>query len=40
MKALGLVVLDKNVDKKIFENLFLDPVTHLCNQSEPFEKFW
>ena len=35
MKALGLVVLDK-----IFENLFFDLVTYLCNQSEPFEQFW
>jgi len=22
-----------------FENLFLDPVNYLCNQSEPFEQF-
>ena len=22
------------------ENLFFDPVTYLCNQSEPFEQFW
>jgi len=34
MKALGLVVSDK-----IFENLFFDPMTYLCNQSEPFEHF-
>jgi len=23
-----------------FENLFFDPVTYLCNQSERFEQFW
>jgi len=23
-----------------FENLFFDPMTYLCNQSEPFEQFW
>jgi len=23
-----------------FKNLFLDPVTYLCNQSEPIEQFW
>jgi len=23
-----------------FENLFFDPVTYVCNQSEPFEQFW
>jgi len=23
-----------------FENLLIDPVTYLSNQSEPFEKFW
>ena len=23
-----------------FKNLFFDPVTYLCNQSEPFEQFW
>jgi len=22
-----------------FENLFFDPMTYLCNQSEPFEQF-
>ena len=33
MKAMGLVVSDK----KIFENLIFNPVTYLCNQSEPFE---
>jgi len=40
VKALGLVVSDK----KIFENCILktyfDPLTYLCNQSEPFERFW
>jgi len=23
-----------------FKNLFLDPVTYLCNKSEPFEQIW
>ena len=23
-----------------FANLFFDPVTYICNQSEPFEQFW
>jgi len=23
-----------------FEDLFFDPVTYLCNQSEQFEHFW
>ena len=23
-----------------FKNLFFDPVTDICNQSEPFEQFW
>ena len=23
-----------------FENLYFDPVTYLCNQSEPFEQLW
>ena len=23
-----------------FKILFIDPVTYLCNQSEPFEKLW
>ena len=23
-----------------FENLLFDPVTYLCNQSEPFEQLW
>jgi len=23
-----------------FKNLFIDPVTYLCIQSEPFEQFW
>ena len=32
-------------DKNIFENCilktyFFDPVTYLCNKSEPFEQFW
>jgi len=22
------------------KNLFIDPKTYLCNQSEPFEQFW
>jgi len=41
MKALGLVVSDKKIFEKLqFENLLFDPVTYLCNQSEPFEIFW
>ena len=40
MKALGLVVLDKKIFEKLpFENLCFDPMTYLCNQSEPFEHF-
>jgi len=35
MKVLSFVVSDK----KIFKNLFIDPVTYLCNQSEPFTQF-
>jgi len=23
-----------------FKNLLFDPVTYLCNQSEPFEQLW
>jgi len=23
-----------------FENLLFDPMTYLCNQSEPFEQLW
>ena len=34
MKALGFVVSDK----KIFENLFFDPVAYLCNQLEQFKQ--
>jgi len=26
--------------KLYFENLIFDPVTYLCNQSEPFAYFW
>ena len=26
--------------KVAFKNLFFDPVTYLCAQSEPFEQFW
>jgi len=22
------------------ENTFFDPMTYICNQSEPFEQFW
>ena len=28
----------QDVSKLHFENLFFDPVTYLCNQSEPFEQ--
>jgi len=41
LKALGLVVSDMKIFEKMhFENLLFDPVTYLCNQSEPFEQFW
>jgi len=30
----------ENFEKLHFENLILDHVTYLCNQSEPFERFW
>jgi len=37
MKALGLVVSDKNIVLKLaFENLFCDPVTYLYNQLRRF----
>jgi len=26
--------------KLLFKNLFIDPVTYLCNQSELFEQVW
>ena len=40
MKALGLVVSDKKIFWKLhFENLIVDPMTYLRNQSEPFEQF-
>jgi len=41
-KALGLVVSDKSREdfcKLHYQNLFFDPVTYLCNQSEPFGPF-
>jgi len=35
------VVSDKKIFEKLhFENLFFDPMTYLCNQSEPFEQLW
>jgi len=37
MIYLGLVVLDKKIFES--ENLFFDPVTYLCNQSEQ-KQFW
>jgi len=41
MKALGLIVSDKkNFEKFYFKNLFIDPVTYLCNQLERFELLW
>jgi len=41
MKALGLVVSDKKIFLKLpFENLFIDPVTYLCNQLQRFEQLW
>jgi len=30
----------KDFFKLHFENLFFDPMTYLCNQSEPFEQLW
>ena len=30
----------EDIWKLHFENLFFDPVTFICNQSEPFEQFW
>jgi len=40
MKALGIVVSDKKIFKScILKTYFVDPVTYLCNQSEPFEQF-
>jgi len=30
----------KDFWKLHFENLFVDPVTYLYNQSEPFQQFW
>ena len=41
MKALGIVVQDKKIfENNIFKNLLFDPVTYICNQSEPFEQLW
>ena len=41
MKALGLVVSDKKIfESFIFKNLFIDPVTYLCNHLELFEQLW
>ena len=41
MKNLGLLVSDKILENcKICKILFCDPVTFLCNQSQPFEQFW
>jgi len=38
MKALGLVVSEEKIFEKLpFVNLFFDPMTYICNQSEPFE---
>jgi len=37
MKALGIVVSNKKIF--LIENLIFDPVTYLCNQSEPFKQF-
>jgi len=40
MKALGLVISDKKIfESCILKTYFFDPVTYLCNQSEPFEQF-
>jgi len=41
MKILCLVVSDKKIfESLIFKNLFIDPVTYLCNQLEGFEQLW
>ena len=38
-EALGLVVSDKKIfESVILKNLFIDPVTYLCNQLERFEQ--
>jgi len=40
IKALGLVVSDKKIFESFinFKNLFIDPVTYLCNQLKRFEQ--
>ena len=38
MKALGLVVSNKKLFESCIKKIFFDPVTYLCNQSEPIEK--
>jgi len=39
MKAQGLVVSDRKKNGKLqLENLFFDPVTYWCNQSEQLEQ--
>jgi len=40
MKALGIVVLEKKIFENCILNLFIDPVTYLCNQVERFEQLW
>jgi len=40
MKALDLVVSDKKIFESFILNLFIDPVTYLCNQPERFEQLW
>jgi len=39
MKALGLVVSDKTIFENFLLKTYFDPVTYLCNKSEPFEQF-
>ena len=41
-KGIGAEAIHKQEDfwKLHFENLFFDPVTYICNQSEPFEQLW
>jgi len=40
MNDLGLVVTDKKIFESFILNLFIDPVTYLCNQLKRFEQLW
>jgi len=40
-ESSGLVLSDKNIfENCIMKTYFFDPVTYLCDQSEPFEQVW